>query len=639
MIWVEVRARAALALLLWLPGACWLVWSGLGRDWPWISRFALATAISTASWPILFYLTPFVAWDLLSLGGLLALLALLTLLGWLRPRRQCALESAPSAVGSPRFDWVDAATLLVLVLTLGTRAWVAHRYPFPAWTDSLHHTLLTEITAATGRLPSTLEPYFAVPLTMYHRGLYALSAPVVWLAQVPAHTALLWTAQVLNALGALGVYLLLERRMGRVAGLVGALTVGLLSFQPAFYVNWGRFTQVASQAILPTAWWVTIAAMQRWRDDGVTRRTWMWVILAAWLSAGVFLLHYRVAIFYVPWLALGMVETAIRPLTGARVRRTLAAATAIGLLALMLISPVVGDAVGAYVAARTAITPSSLGDPSQVDAARTAYFVFPWETFWLLAFRPWLFALTLGAVVIGILRRNTLVWLCTLWAILLFGLGHTYLLRVAMLNVTDLGAILILYYLPAAIVLGAASAEVVRWLPQAWQASAQKVLVVGCVVAALIWTPVRARDVEPFRYFVTPADEQAMLWIRENTPPDARFAVNTLFWLPEMPHGTDAGYWIPYLTGRQMSAGVMLLNLADQAEIDRVVADSLAAVAVAADPAALDQLVARGITYVYVGALGNFGGAAFDVAELAAQPGVEVVYQDGPVAVLHLTGE
>ena len=160
----------------------------------------------------------------------------------------------------------------------------------------------------------------------------------------------------------------------------------------------------------------------------------------------------------------------------------------------------------------------------------------------------------------------------------------------------------------------------------------------AAVAVALVWTPIRIQDVEPFRFFVTPADEAAMAWIRTHTPEDARFAVNTVFWMPELPHGTDAGYWIPYLTGRRMSAAVMLLAQADQSVIDAVVADSQAAVAVAEDPTAVDQLVARGITYLYAGALGNFGGPAFDVAAIAAQPGVEVVYQDGPVAVLKLAG-
>lgn len=633
MTWLEVRVLLTLGLLLWLPGACWMTWGGIGRGWPWASRGALALSIGGATYPLLFYLTPWMAWGPLTLGGLLAGLALLTLAGWVRARRG---ETRPHPAPFARVDLLDAATGGVLLLTLGVRAWVAHRYPFPGWTDSLHHTLLTSLTAATGQLPTTLEPYFPIPLDMYHRGLYALSAPVVWLAQAPAHTALLWTAQVMNALAALAVYLLLERRAGRVAGLVGVLVVGLLSFQPAFYVNWGRFTQLASQAILPAAWWVAMHSLRLWRDEGIHRRTWGWVLLAAWLSAGVFLLHYRVAVFYLPWLALGMLEVIGWRPTGTIIRRTLLAAAAIGLLALVLLSPVIGTAVRAYVAEQTSVATTALGDPVQAAAVREAYFVFPWATFWDLALRPWLFWLTVAALGVGLVRGIPLVWSSLIWALLLFSLGNAYLLRIPLLNVTNLGAVLILTYLPAAIILGTVAADLVRLLPGDWQSPVRRGLAAAAIVAALVWTPIRAGDVEPFRYFVTPADARALAWVRDNTPADARFAVNTLFWLPQMPHGTDAGYWIPYLTGRTMTAGVMLLDLADQSEIERVVADSHAAVAVAADPTQVGELSARGVTYLYAGALGNFGGPAFDVDKLAAQPGVEIVYQEGAVAVLKL---
>src|SRR5690606_30536162 len=94
----------------------------------------------------------------------------------------------------------------------------------------------------------------------------------------------------------------------RLGALVAAVSVGLWSHMPAFYVNWGRFTQVASQTVLLVAWGVTHTAVargpQRWRAD---RGAALWMgLLAALLTAGVFLLHFRVAAFYLPLLALSL---------------------------------------------------------------------------------------------------------------------------------------------------------------------------------------------------------------------------------------------------------------------------------------------------------------------------------------------
>ena len=48
--------------------------------------------------------------------------------------------------------------------------------------------------------------------------------------------------------------------------------------------------------------------------------------------------------------------------------------------------------------------------------------------------------------------------------------------------------------------------------------------------------------VNPVTILATPADRAALLWIRENTPADARFAVNTWEWLTDIYAGSDGGY-------------------------------------------------------------------------------------------------
>jgi hypothetical protein len=127
-----------------------------------------------------------------------------------------------------------------------------------------------------------------------------------------------------------------------------------------------------------------------------------------------------------------------------------------------------------------------------------------------------------------------------------------------------------------------------------------------------------------------------MEWIRDHTPPHATFAVNTYFWLPGAPHGTDAGYWIPYFTGRSTTAGVMLNDLGPKAYQDEVVALSQLAERLEADNAALAELSARGVQYVYIGARGDFAGRGLQVESLLQSPAVELVYQAQGVSILRI---
>jgi hypothetical protein len=71
----------------------------------------------------------------------------------------------------------------------------------------------------------------------------------------------------------------------------------------------------------------------------------------------------------------------------------------------------------------------------------------------------------------------------------------------------------------------------------------------GFLLAGGVWL---AHYVEPQAGFVTPSDMKAMQWIRENSPADPAFTVNTAVFSfrPQFMIGIDAGYWIPLLPRR-----------------------------------------------------------------------------------------
>ena len=92
--------------------------------------------------------------------------------------------------------------------------------------------------------------------------------------------AVLWMGQVLNGLAVLALYPLGTRIGGnRWAGVTAVLIGGLLSPMPMGYVNWGRYTQLAGQAILPAAIWLSWVALDSPKRD--------WRVMAlAWVALG-----------------------------------------------------------------------------------------------------------------------------------------------------------------------------------------------------------------------------------------------------------------------------------------------------------------------------------------------------------------
>jgi hypothetical protein len=623
----EIRLLLVLSAMLTLPGWAVLAISGTWRQWAGLQRWILAVSLSIAFYPLLFYglrfVAPFLTLGPYKMGALLLVFA--AVIAWsMRSHWKEQLI----------FDRKEWVAIGVFGVALFTRLWIIQTQAYPAWSDSLHHTLLTQLTAQHGGFPADMQPYFPIPLGQYHLGLYSLTASVQWLAQVPAHTALLWTAQVLNGLCVMGVYLVLDRKAGRTGAIVGAAIAGLLSHQPAFYVNWGRFTQISSQAILLVAWLVAWEAMSLWqRPWREYRARILWTTaFASALIGSVFLLHFRVAAFLLPLLAFAAILELWRARKQRRIGRMILGTFTLGTLSLLLILPVLWEAMAAYTAA--ALNPPMLSDEERAQTIEI-YYNYAWSAPYLVA-RTWLLVLTAASVIVGLLKRNKIIIICLLWTLALVLLGNASALGIPLLSITNLGAILIMLYLPIGLTIGAAAEESIGLLKPRLGPKAVRLLVVAVLVATFVASHARVSDLEPYRFFVTPEDLQAMDWIEQNTPSDATFAVNTYFWLPRAPHGTDAGYWIPYLTGRQMTTGIMLLSHGTNEYQSSIVEMSRIVEQLETDSAALEELYALGVDYVYIGRQGDVVGPGLNAALLAQSDRADLVYRSSGVYLFQI---
>jgi len=339
-----------------------------------------------------------------------------------------------------------------------------------------------------------------------------------------------------------------------------------------------------------------------------------------------------VAVFYLPLLVSAIAWELYRSKRSKVLRPLLVGMVLVGALGALAAAP---GAWSMIVAIAAKLTQSAA---SQTTAAtvQSDYFKFDWKTVPILVAPACVLALAALATAWGAYRKIKLVVLSALWAAVLLLMGNAYRLGVPILNVTNLGAVLIMLYLPIGLVIGAGGADLLQTLVCGSQQRLSRVTLALVVATGFVGAHLRTLDIEPFRYFVTQEDALAMNWIADNTPPDALFAVNTYFWFDEYPHGTDAGYWIPYFSNRQMTSGVMLLSLAPPEYRSHVVRMSKAAEQLAVDGSSLSELQALGVDYVYVGARGDFSGDELNLDELAKSPDLELVYRTPHVGILRI---
>jgi hypothetical protein len=376
--------------------------------------------------------------------------------------------------------------------------------------------------------------------------------------------------------------------------------------------------------------------LEDWRQSALKLR---WELVwsagvAALLTAATLSLHFRVAGYYLPLLALTVAWGLWQAHRSGQLRSAGLGVLIVGVATLLLISPALWDALGAYLQFNDRNQHLTVLD----DEQRRAYFEYPWSWVTDYGARPWLWMTTLAAGCFGIWRRNPvvaagLVWLGALWLE-----GNAYVLGIPWLAFTNMSAVLISVYLPIGLIVGAAAEET----PRAFSAALRPYITSGIVVVLLLGGLVagRARALERIEqyYFVTAADVAAMNWIRENTPMDARFAINTHFFNSRFAHGTDAGYWIPYFTQRSTTAKTMLFPLGDAALTEELLEMSRAAKRLETDNSAMADLRRLGVAYVYIGENGNFLSPTLglNVEKLRQSSDANIVYQRDGVTIFRV---
>lgn len=639
-------------LLYWLAGRLIARLLHLQLPYGSLTQVAIEMGFGLAFWPILLLATdtlglhwqPTWARFCVLLIGTASLLDLI----WV-PRR---VWQQRAKFLRKRAPWLGIFGL-IFALTLSTRWHHIRNLALPPWIDSVHHTMVARLLAEHGALPETYAPFIPGGRFFYHWGYHALVAWLAWfldqtrpleLAQLVLHFG-----QVLNTLSVLMLY-----AAGRVlfnsrrAGLFAALITGLISWFPAYYVTWGRYTQLAGLLIL-----IPFLIML-WEIKQSPYRSTM--IATALLGAGMFLIHIRVFIF-----ALTFIAVLTLFIVGEHDWGTLGRWILVGMIIAVIVFPWLQVLLD-YQKIQSSLLVSN--SPSRIETFNEYYNVIQPDLLWaphnrellslatggltgVLGWRAlpvWQRALSvlwLGGLVYLIIRKSSVfpgrlgkaLGLLILWCALTALLLNVHLLGMPNLGIIHNNSAIIALFIPLSLALGGLFAWVqqelcpVRW---AWQTALTLVLIGG------LWGALTIRDVvNPTTVLAKSADVEAMRWIETHTPPDARFAVNIWPWLGQTYAGSDGGYWIPLLTDRSSLLFPALytscLPKADVAHITETLTTWYYMNEMD------DQMLRRWlqenrITHVYIGANGGIASSQ----RFLALPFAQAIYQKNEVFIFEI---
>jgi hypothetical protein len=595
---------AALAFLV-LPGLLLLLLRPGRARWDPAAWFGATLALGMALWPVVWLWLTLIGGRWTRTG-----LAVVAGLGWLAVlvllmRRRARAERLRSGRDG-RAAWLALAAILLLALAV--RLLAVRDLAFPPWVDASRHALITRLMVETGAFPDSYEPLLAVNRTPYHYGFHALAASLSLLLGGPLEELLLLVGQWLNALVPLTIYAaawLLTRHRG--ASLLAAFLVALPFFFPAYYATWGRFTQLSGIVVWPmllALTWRLVLGGRPWRD------AWLEVGI---LAAGIFLIHFRLLLLYLPFAGLVWLF--------GRGRRTLALAGA-GAFGASLVLPRILNLAHTMRGARLA---STIPD---YNALPVGYIRTGWETAFLVAAgvavvfslpaiwrrRPW-------ATWIGV----NLVWVGVTWLLLsgrLPGLPDSWLINV--------NSAYIVLFVPLALLFAVVGRGGLRWSrgwPRTLAHLAAAVFGAWLLMAAVFGARQQMTILNEATILARQPDRGAIAWLSAEAPPDSLVAVSSWRWLGQAWAGTDGGAWVTPLSGLRTTTPPVDY-VYDRALLAEVAAFNEAAAAREswATPEAAAWLRERGVTHIFVGVRGGF----FDPVELAANPLLREVYaQDG----------
>ena len=644
----------ATSALLLLPGLallrlCWPTSLPSSERWP------MAIGLSITVPPLLLLLSAPLGlrWNTWLCWGFLLLC--MAVMAWPRPGERW------TAAWHRRDDWQpDRQHLLLIALTLAAmvaRLGAARELPVGLLGDSYHHTMIAQLLVDNGGLFSSWEPYAQLSTFTYHFGFHSGVAWLNWLSGEPVTRGVVVFGQLQSALAAPMAYLLTRRTLGSSrAGLWAALIVGFVSAMPAFYVNWGRYTQLAGQTSLPAvcvAWMALLEAATGREARGPTVRL---AALAALVTAGLALTHYRVAVFAACFVASYAVYIGVRHLRDRHALiRVVAYALPAALLALLLIVPwLLRLREGALLRIAGNFVATNIGSDGTNGLP-------PLANIFALYAKGYLVALAALGILLLLWRRQWRGLTLAGWAALVWLAANPYLIGLNGAGIITSFAVLIGSYLLLAPLAAAALDIAYEWAARSlsrryavhqedWsleQLSAGHPLLARLAVLAglviVLWSlGWQSRLVTREYQLFTTADEQAMEWIERNLPPEATFFVNSFTaYGGSLYVGSDGGWWLPFMARRRSNlppitygseAGEQpgyyrAVNTAN-AEILRHPLDT---------PAAAEALRAAGFGYLYDGptAVGLPAGQHeyIDPALLAGSELYTLIYRQAGVTI------
>jgi hypothetical protein len=487
--------------------------------------------------------------------------------------------------------------LAIFAISLFVRFAMVRDLTAPAWVDSIHHSLITRGILESGGYPTENLPHSPVEANQYHPGYHSVLATFIWLSDLSVPEAMLIFGQVLNAVMIFGVYGLTKQfTKDEKTGLVAALVTGLFTLMPGYYASWGRYTQLAGLLILPVGF-----GMASNRVSG--RNTVAKLILGGLTFAGIFIVHYRVLIFFLLLILAYWISQIYRPhnLTRKNLLKSIIFVGATGIIGMILALPWLIPTVNEFVLPRVNNWGLSKAVGPEFQGINWRYLTPALGT-------PAMILAGLG-LIWGLFRRRRFSITMLVWGLSLYGIARPSPFGIRLLGFVNQTSVEIMLFIPISILGGYFISEVIasgeKIFPNKFKPFWQSIVLIIGVGSAILGAQRLLPTLNPVTFLYREADSAALTWIQENIPSNETIVINPTGWGYGLYMGNDGGFWISPLTDHQTMPPNVLYGMdRDQrGKINQFVEEILP---IGEDAGQIwDLIYMNGYRYIYLGGRGG----------------------------------
>jgi len=510
----------------------------------------------------------------------------------------------------PDKTWV--ALLIIFFMSLVIRLIIIRDLSVPPWVDSVHHSLMTRMIIEQGGLPSTYLPYINISPVNYHSGFHTNLAVLHYLTGIEIPYLMLIFGQLLNALTVFAVYLFTTAVIkDKLAGLISAFITGMVNPMPAYYTSWGRYTQLIGILIFSAALALILSIIQNREKNQKPEafhlfffQYWKTIFIAVLACAGLFLSHYRVGIFlgcfFGSYFAVLILREFIIRIKINYLFQQILIFILVVASALLLTFPWWPDTLNSFFLPRLFVT----------IATRPAFQVFHWS---YLTASSGKFVLILGilGLLLGFLQRKRFAPVFILWIAMMFAFANLHALPLPGGGLINNTSVLIFLFIPISAAGGYLISESITNLSNLIPDRRKYYNYIFVFLTILFISIVSVRNMLSILNLQTilllNSDLTSLKWIKENVPENEVILINNFPWAYSLYAGSDGGYWISPISGRQTIPPPLLYGFDRASTVRQDINKFLLQISRYKDQPDIlyDLISAENIKYIYTGTRGG----------------------------------